>query len=347
MNKNHYFSNVLNHILTKIKFYENPKIEEKNYSATTNRPDVQSIYFLPNFTMKRLFLLIAVVCFFNRATAQTTKTQPSSPIRVIVFGAHPDDCDLGAGGVATMYASLGHKVKFVSLTNGDKGHQDIGGGALSTRRLKEAKEAGKRFGIEYDVLDNHDGELLPTLENRMAAIRLIREWNADVVIAPRTNDYHPDHRNTGVIVQDAAYLVIVPNILSSVPPLTKNPVFLYFRDRFQRPNPFRPDIAIDITANMAKKVHGLDAHVSQFYEWLPWTSQDLDNVPKGVEERKKWLLAAMEKRSAVTPEIKLSLDKWYGKEKADQVKQVEVFEICEYGKQPTQEEIKRLFPMIP
>jgi len=283
----------------------------------------------------------------GRLYAQSKMNTSKNPIRVIVFGAHPDDCDLGAGGIASIYASMGHLVKFVSLTNGDKGHQDIGGGELANRRLKEAKQAARIWGIEYDVLDNHDGELLPTLENRMSVIRLIREWNADIVIAPRTNDYHPDHRNTGVLVQDAAYLVIVPNILSSVPPLTKNPVFLYFRDRFQRPNPFRPDIAVDITAVIAKKVDGLDAHASQFYEWLPWTSQDLANVPKDSSERRKWLLSVMEKRSAVTPEIKVSLDKWYGKPKADQIRQVEVFEICEYGKQPSGEEIKHLFPMLP
>lgn len=296
--------------------------------------------------MKILFLTFSMLCSCL-VLAQTGKTQAANPLKIIVFGAHPDDCDLGAGGVASIYASMGHKVKFVSLTNGDKGHQKIGGGELANRRLKEAKEAARRWGIEYDVLDNHDGELLPTLENRMTVIRLIREWNADLVIAPRTNDYHPDHRNTGVIVQDAAYLVIVPNIVSSTPPLTKNPVFLYFRDRFQRPNPFRPDIAVDITQAIQKKVDGLDAHVSQFYEWLPWTNQDLQNVPKGLDERKKWLLAATEKRSSVTPEIKVSLDKLYGPDKAAAVKFVEVFEICEYGKQPSQEEIKRLFPMIP
>lgn len=281
----------------------------------------------------------------------TAWAQPASDdkktLNIIVFGAHPDDCDLGAGGIASIYSAMGHKVKFVSLTNGDKGHQDIGGGELAVRRHKEAQEAARRWGIQYDILDNHDGELFPTLENRLAVIRKIREWNADVVIAPRTNDYHPDHRNTGVVVQDAAYLVIVPNILSSVPPLTKNPVFLYFRDRFQRPNPFRPDIAIDITDNLAKKVDGLDAHVSQFYEWLPWTNGDLANVPKDVEARKKWLFASMEKRSAVTPEIKASLDKWYGAERAGKVKYVEVFEITEYGKQPSPEEVKRLFPMLP
>ncbi len=297
--------------------------------------------------MKRKIITALLIFHAILGYAQQPSGAADGKIRVIVFGAHPDDCDLGAGGLASIYASAGHLVKFVSLTNGDKGHQEIGGGELANRRLKEAKEAGKRLGIEYDVLDNHDGELLPTLENRMQVIRKIREWKADIVIAPRTNDYHPDHRNTGVLVQDAAYLVIVPNILSSVPPLVKNPLFLYFRDRFQRPNPFRPDVAIDITEAITKKVDELDAHVSQFYEWLPWTDQNLDNVPKDLVERKKWLLAAMEKRSSVTPEIKTSLDKWYGKEKADKVKAVEVFEICEYGKQPSIDEIKKLFPMLP
>lgn len=294
---------------------------------------------------KLLFLPALLLCGAG-SWAQQAADQ-TKPLHIIVFGAHPDDCDLGAGGIASIYSSMGHKVKFVSLTNGDAGHQDIGGGELAARRYKETQEAARRWGIEYDVLDNHDGELLPTIENRLAVIRKIREWNADVVIAPRTNDYHPDHRNTGVVVQDAAYLVIVPNVLSSVPPLTKNPVFLYFRDRFQRPNPFRPDIAIDITENLAKKVDGLDAHVSQFYEWLPWTNGDLANVPKDATERKKWLFTSMEKRSSVTPEIKASLDKWYGAEKAAKVKYVEVFEITEYGKQPSAEEVRRLFPMLP
>jgi LmbE family N-acetylglucosaminyl deacetylase len=297
--------------------------------------------------MQKLHTLLILVLYSCFAVAQPVPKTANNPIRVIVFGAHPDDCDLGAGGLAALYVSMGHKVKFVSLTNGDKGHQDIGGGALASRRLKEAKEAGKRLGVEYEVIDNHDGELMPTLENRMHVIRAIREWNADIVIAPRTNDYHPDHRNTGVLVQDAAYLVVVPNILSSVPPVTKNPLFLYVKDRFQRPNPFRPDIAIDISTVIAKKVDELDAHVSQFYEWLPWVGGDLPNVPKDPEQRKKWLRSSIEQRSTVTPEIRLTLEKWYGKEKADMIKSAEAFEICEYGKQPTPENIRELFPMFP
>src|SRR5882724_2214747 len=165
-------------------------------------------------------------------------------IRVIAFGSHPDDCDILAAGTAAKFAQMGHLVKFVSVTNGDAGHQTEGGGALAKRRRLEAKESARRLGIEYEVLDNHDGELLPSLDVRLQVIRRIREWNADIVLAPRPNDYHPDHRYTGVLVQDAAYLVVVPNLVSGVPAVHKNPVFLYYEDNFQRPNPFRPDIAV-------------------------------------------------------------------------------------------------------
>src|SRR6267154_644549 len=203
----------------------------------------------------------------------------NQPVRVIAFGAHPDDCDLGAGGVAAKFAALGNKVKFVSLTNGDAGHQSMGGEALAKRRRAEAQEAGRRIGIEYEVLDNHDGKLQPTLGVREEVIREIRQWKADIVIAPRPNDYHPDHRYTGVLVQDAAYMVGVPNVAADTPPLKKNPVFLYSQDFFKRPNSFRPDIAVDITSVYDQKVSALDAHTSQEYEWLPWIGHYLDQIP--------------------------------------------------------------------
>ena len=149
-------------------------------------------------------------------------------IRVIMFGAHPDDCDQGGGGTAILFSQMGYAVKFVSVTNGDAGHQTMKGKELAQRRYKEAQEAGKRFGVTYDVLDNHDGMLMPSLDVRLEIIKEIREWNADVVIAPRPNDYHPDHRYTGVLVQDASYMVAVPDIEPNVPALKKNPVFLYY-----------------------------------------------------------------------------------------------------------------------
>jgi LmbE family N-acetylglucosaminyl deacetylase len=265
-------------------------------------------------------------------------------MRIIMLGAHPDDCDGDGGGTAILLASMGYAVKFVSVTNGDAGHQTQGGGALAKRRMAEAKEAGKRFGVTYDVLDNHDGELLPSLDVRLQIIRKIREWKADVVIAPRPNDYHPDHRYTGVLVQDAAYMVAVPNVTPDVAPLAKNPVFLYFEDRFQRPNPFRPDITIDISSVIEKKVHALAAHESQYFEWLPWIGGYADDVPKDRTQWEAWLLKRQSRD--ITPALKTSLEQWYGAEKAAKVKYVEAFEICEYGKQPTPVEIRQIFPML-
>ena len=290
--------------------------------------------------MKRLFCVLMLIVFVAPSFGQQNNNQ----IRVIMIGAHPDDCDQDGGGTAILLAKLGYAVKFVAVTNGDAGHQSEGGGQLAKRRYAEAQEAGKRFGVTYDVLDNHDGELIPSLDVRKQIIRKIREWNADIVMAPRPNDYHPDHRYTGVLVQDAAYLVAVPNIAPETPPSNKNPIFLYFQDYFQRPNPFRPDIVIDITSVFDQKIHALDAHASQFYEWLPWIGGYADQVPKNIADREKWLAANREIR--LTPEVKASLEKWYGKEKGSQVKHAEAFEICEYGTQPKEEDLKRLFPML-
>lgn len=266
------------------------------------------------------------------------------PLQIIMIGAHPDDCDIKSGGTAALFVAMGHHVKFVSVTNGDAGHQSEGGGMLAKRRIAETKEVAKRLGVSYDVLDNHDGELLPTLEIRLQIIRKIREWKADVVIAPRSNDYHPDHRYTGVLVQDAAFMVGVPNIAPDTPPLRKNPVFLYFQDNFKKPNPFQADIAVDITSVIAKKLDGLDAHQSQFFEWLPWIGNYESEIPKDKAKQREYLLS--KRVTKVNPEVKKALEKWYGKEKAEQINYAEAFEICEYGSIPSEAEIRRLFPML-
>jgi LmbE family N-acetylglucosaminyl deacetylase len=289
--------------------------------------------------MKKAVLTFVLLIFaFSLAFSQ------DKPLRILMIGAHPDDCDIKSGGTAALFAKMGHEVKFLSITNGDAGHMEMGGGMLAKRRYAETQEVAKRLGIKYDVLDNHDGELLPTLEIRLDVIRKIREWGADVVISHRPNDYHPDHRYTGVLVQDAAFMVGVPNIAADTPPLRKNPVFLYYQDNFQKPNPFSPDIVIDITSVIDQKIYALDAHVSQFYEWLPWIGNEKDVIPEGKEERISWLKS--KRALAPNPIVQKALEEWYGIEKAAQVKFAEAFEICEYGSRPSREDILRLFPMM-
>ncbi|CAM3265299.1 PIG-L family deacetylase [Rhodothermus bifroesti] len=280
-------------------------------------------------------------------SAMGTAAQPAErPLRVLCIGAHPDDCEVKMGGTAALYAAMGHQVKFISVTNGDAGHYAQGGGLLAERRRAEAQEAARRLGIAaYEVLDYHDAELVPSLEVRKQLIRKIREWQADLVFAPRPNDYHPDHRYTGQLVQDAAYLVMVPNVASDVPALRHNPVFLYLSDHFQKPNPFTPDIAVAIDEVVGRKLEALDAHVSQFYEWLPWIDGRLEEVPADPVARREWLRQAWLEQP-LTDHVRAALARWYGPETAARVRYAEAFEICEYGHQPTEAEIRRLFPML-
>jgi LmbE family N-acetylglucosaminyl deacetylase len=276
--------------------------------------------------------------------APQLNAQLSKPLRIIMIGAHPDDCDIKGGGTAILFASMGHEVKFLSVTNGDAGHHEMGGGTLAKRRFDEAQEAGRRFGVTYDVLNNHDGELTPKLEIRFQIIEKIREWNADIVIAPRPNDYHPDHRYTGILVQDAAFMVTVPNIVPHSKALEKNPVFFYFQDRFEKPNPFNPEIAIDISAVFEQKIHAMAAHESQFFEWLPYIEGYSSDVPENPEDREIWLRGF--RKTPISDAIRTSLEKWYGTNHAKKVEFAEAFEVCEYGMQPSDEQIRQLFPML-
>jgi LmbE family N-acetylglucosaminyl deacetylase len=284
---------------------------------------------------------------------QGAAEQPAAPpddgkLRIICFGAHPDDCELQAGGTAILWAAKGHHVKFVSVTNGDIGHWREAGGPLARRRKDEVQKADRLLGVSTEVLDIHDGELLPTLENRRTITRLIREWKADIVMSHRPNDYHPDHRYTGVLVQDSAYMVAVPNFCPDVPPLKSNPVFLFYPDSFQKPNPFQPDIAVSIDSVIEKKLDALDLMESQFYEGGALGSAALmpADPEKQAERRRKVRADHAARWQAVAQRFRGKLAEWYGKDPSGMVRHAEAFEVCEYGRRPDHQELARLFPFF-
>jgi LmbE family N-acetylglucosaminyl deacetylase len=302
-------------------------------------------------------LAVALIFSSNPRPTNAADTAPSagpaSPsndgkLHIICFGAHPDDCEIRAAGVGAMWAAQGHHVKFVSVTNGDIGHWREAGGPLARRRTAEVRKADGLLGVTTEVLDIHDGELLPTLENRRTITRLIREWGADIVMSHRPNDYHPDHRYTGVLVQDAAYMVTVPFFCPDVPHLTTNPVFLYYPDGFQKPNPFQPDIVVAIDAVMDKKLEALDALESQFYEGGANGSAALIPVdPAKQQERRRAVRAGWVNRNqSVAQKYRGVLEAWYGKDRAGKVQAAEAFEICEYGRRPSKAEMAKLFPFF-
>jgi LmbE family N-acetylglucosaminyl deacetylase len=303
------------------------------------------------FTTSRFAVAVAV-CFLlsmSISLGVSAAEEPERPLRIICFGAHPDDAEFKAGGVAALWASLGHKVKFVSVTNGDIGHWQKFGPELAARRKAEVTKAAQILGIETEVLDIHDGELLPTLENRLKITRVIRQWQADIVMSHRPNDYHPDHRYTGVLVQDAAFMVTVPFITPETPVLKHNPVFLFYSDYFQKPNPFTPDIAVSIDSVFQKKIDAVDALVSQVYEGGASGSDEfVRRVPSDAAGRREWAVTNHGARyKKVADQFRQGLIQWYGDEAGKKVQFAEAFEICEYGRRPAEEELRKLFPFLP
>jgi LmbE family N-acetylglucosaminyl deacetylase len=288
--------------------------------------------------------------FVNAISVAAADPAPNDDgkLRIIVFGAHPDDAEFKAGGTAAKWAKLGHHVKLVSVTNGDIGHWQMQGKQLAQRRTAEAAAAAKKLGVTSQVLDIHDGELEPTLENRRTITRLIRQWRADIVVSHRPWDYHPDHRYVGVLVQDAAYMVTVPFFCPDTPPLEKNPVFLYSSDGFQKPYPFRADVVVALDDIFEQKLAGLHELVSQVYEGGANGSETLvRSIPPASDEagRLAWLKERWSDRQGrEATRFREELIQWYGDERGKATKFAEAFEVCEYGRKPSREELKRLFP---
>ncbi|HVW03097.1 MAG TPA: PIG-L family deacetylase [Planctomycetaceae bacterium] len=270
---------------------------------------------------------------------------PANPLRLLVIGAHPDDCEYKAGGLAALARKAGHVVRFVSVTNGDAGHHKLSGAELADRRRAEALVSGRVAGVEYEILGNRDGRLEPTLAARFEIIGLIRRFAPDLILTHRPNDYHPDHRVTSQLVCDAAYMVTVPPIVPEVPALRDNPIIAYLSDDFAHPYPFAPDVVIDVDPVVESIVSMLDAHESQFYEWLPYNRRCEDQVPLGREERRQWLADwLLPLWAEVADRYRPQLVERYGAEHGNRVKYAEAFEGCEYGAPLTPADCGRLFP---
>jgi LmbE family N-acetylglucosaminyl deacetylase len=271
----------------------------------------------------------------------------SKHLKILIIGAHPDDCDLSAGGSAALWRQLGHSVTFVSMTDGRSGHHEIDGDRLARIRKKEAHAAGATLGIRYLVLDHPDGSLEATLENRVDLIRLIRRESPDLVLTHRPNDYHPDHRYTGTLVCDAAYMVTVPAIAPDTKALTANPVIAFLPDGFKRPYPFTPTVAVDVEPVIDRVVEMLCCHISQFFEWLPHNMWPEDVVPEDDAGRHRYAREKYEQWIGDRADQHRDLlERQFGAERAGSMKWIEAFEGCEYGAPLDEEAIERLFPFV-
>lgn len=294
--------------------------------------------------MKQILSSVLAIVALGVTTAALQPTTPR-PLNIIAFGAHPDDAELKAAGVGALWAANGHKVKFVAMTNGDIGHFEQAGGPLAQRRYKEVQECARILGITTDVLDIHDGELMPDLETRRTVARKIRDWQADIVMGHRPYDYHPDHRYTGVLLNDAAVVVAAPFFVPDTPPTQGNPIFLSYSDNFQDPKPFAPDLVVDIDAAADRKWQCVSAMPSQFGDKDSWQGRTRPDVPDSDTARPAYLLKLAQGRtSAVADQYRAKLIELYGQERGSKVRYAEAFKLNQYGRQVPVAELRKMFP---
>jgi len=268
-----------------------------------------------------------------------------APGRLLCIGAHPDDCEVKAAGLAALWTSNGGEARFLAMTDGSAGHHELAGQQLVAIRRAEAAAGAAAVGADSVVLDNVDGALEPSLDNRYKVIRAIREFRPDVVATHRTCDYHPDHRYTGVVVQDACYMLMVPNVLPGARVPDREPVVIFMADRFTKPYPLQADLVFDIDSVLDAKLTSIMSHTSQMLEWLPWVNGYFDELPVESAARRQ----SARTRAALDPievanRYRAALVAKYGTERGSAVRNAEVFEVCEYGRDLTGEASRALFP---
>lgn len=276
-------------------------------------------------------------------------------MKILMIGAHQDDNEFCCGGVTSKYVKMGYEVRFLSLCNGCGGHHIMTPEETVKRRAAESAAVAKLLGIQYDVWDIDDCTLTADLATRRRLTRYIRQFQPDLIVTHRPNDYHTDHRAAGQLVQDAAYMLIVPHECPEVPAMRKMPVIMYYEDYFTNPE-FRADLVIDVDDEIETKLQIANINVSQVYEWLPYSEGQ--EVPEGDEERFAWLKGMQITEHTTDEEImaagrgyavrfakpaarfRKQLIEKYGRERGEKIRYAEAFEVCEYGS-PITEEMKK------
>ena len=285
-------------------------------------------------------------------------------MKILMIGAHQDDAEFEGCGLAILLRQGGHDVRFLSCCNGSGGHREMTPAETVARRAGESRAVAKYLDIEYEVWsDMDDCSIVADLETRRRMIRYIRNYGPDVIITHRTNDYHADHRAVGQLVQDAAYLLIVPHECPDAPAMRREPVILFFEDAFREP-PFRMDIIIAVDSVAEKKFRSAALNESQVYEWLPYTyEREAPPESAGEEARFAWLVGKRFTPGMSDEEIlaepfgygprfakpaaryRRALIDRYGEERGRAVRYAEAFGISEYGA-PFEGKVKAVFDTL-
>ena len=224
--------------------------------------------------------------------------------RILSIGAHPDDADTYCGGLLSKLRDKGWQVRLLSVTDGSAGtyHAEVTREELKLQRRSEH------------------------------LIRYIRTFAPDVILTNRTNDYHADHRNVSLLVQDASFLLTVPKICPDTPYLEDTPAILFWGDDFMKPYPHQPDIIVPLAdERMDLKVKLASCHECQYFDWMYWPHHT-----ERIDWPREKQVAMLSERyhagsQAEADRLRGKLTELYGVESAAKIRNVETYEISEYS----------------
>ncbi len=183
-------------------------------------------------------------------------------LEILAFGAHPDDVELGAGGILAKHAYLGHKTGIIDLTQGEMGTR-----GTPEIRLKEAQEAAKILNCSIrENLGLRDGYIRNSEESQLEVIRVLRTYRPDIVLCNAPTDRHPDHGHASKLVVESCFLsglqMLKTADAAGNAQLPWRPKRVYHYIQFDS---LTPDFVVNISGFMEQKMASINAHSSQFY----------------------------------------------------------------------------------
>lgn len=180
-------------------------------------------------------------------------------MNVLAIVAHPDDADIFAGGTLAKHADRGDSVTIAHMTRGEYGTVDRSEEAIAAIREEEARASAETLGADCTFLGFEDGRITYSLENRLAIVDAIREYEPDLIVTHFEDDMHPDHSATSKLVTDAYYMASLPNVETEFEPHDPNNVYFFGKPT----SSFEPDVYVDISEYQERKERAIDHHESQ------------------------------------------------------------------------------------
>lgn len=183
---------------------------------------------------------------------------------ILVFGAHPDDAELGAGGTIAKEVANGKKVGIIDLTRGELGTR----GTVKIRDVEAAK-AAKILGISVrENLEFEDGFFVNDKPHQLEVVKMVRKYRPEIVLCNAIDDRHIDHGKGAKLVSDACFLSGLVKIDTKIEGDDQwqepwRPKLVYHYIQWKN---LKPDFVVDVTGFIDKKKEAILAYSSQFFD---------------------------------------------------------------------------------